>query len=69
MYARTINAFLVPGKADEAIRIFRDEIIPEIRQQPGYVSAWIYLDREHNLAQTVSLWQSAQTESATSGLQ
>ncbi len=66
MYARTITAFLVPGKGDEAIRIFHDKIIPEIRKQPGYVSAAIYLDRAHNLAQTVSIWESEQAEAATS---
>jgi hypothetical protein len=65
MYARTITATLVPGKADEAIEIFRTKIVPIIREQPGYVSAAIYLDREHNRAQTVSLWQTREAESAT----
>lgn len=45
MYARTILAYLVPGKADEAIRIFSEQIVPVIREQPGYVSTSIYLDR------------------------
>lgn len=66
MYARTITAALVPGMGDEAIRIFRDEIVPEIRKQPGYVSTAIYLDRDHNRAQTVSLWESEEAERATS---
>ena len=66
MYARTITAALVPGMGDEAIRIFRDEIVPEIRKQPGYISTAIYLDREHNRAQTVSLWESEAAERATS---
>ena len=66
MYARTITAALVPGMGDEAIRIFRDEIVPEIRKQPGYVSTAIYLDRAHNRAQTVSVWESEAAERATS---
>lgn len=66
MYARTITAALVPGMGDEAIRIFRDEIVPEIRQQPGYVSTALYLDRAHNRAQTVSVWESVEAERATS---
>ncbi len=65
MYARTIVAYLIPGQADEAIRIFRDQIVPEIRQQPGYVSTAIYLDRDTNMAQTVSLWESQEAETAT----
>lgn len=35
MHARTIVAYLVPGKADEAIRIFRERVVPEVRKQPS----------------------------------
>ena len=66
MYARTIVAYLVPGKADEAIRIFSEEIVPVIREQPGYVSTAIYLDRRNNMAQTVSVWETAEAEARTS---
>jgi len=66
MYARTITAALVPGKGDEAISIFRDKIVPIIREQPGYISTAIYLNRDKNIAQTVSLWESAELEKATS---
>lgn len=66
MYARTIVAYLVPGKADEAIKIFSEQIVPVIREQPGYVSAAIYLDRENKMAQTVSIWETAEAEAATS---
>jgi heme-degrading monooxygenase HmoA len=66
MYARTIVAYLVPGKADEAIQIFAEQVVPVIREQPGYVSTAIYLDRRNNMAQTVSVWESAEAEAATS---
>lgn len=56
----------VPGKADEAIRIFSEQIAPVIREQPGYVSTSIYLDRDNNMAQTVSVWESSEAEAATS---
>lgn len=46
MYARTISAYLIPGKADEAIRIFRDRVVPVVHTQPGYVSTAIYIDRD-----------------------
>ena len=42
MYARTISSYLIPGKADETIRIFRDRVVPVARGQPGYVSTAIY---------------------------
>jgi quinol monooxygenase YgiN len=66
MYARTIVAYLVPGKADEAIRIFSEQIVPIIREQSGYVSTAIYVDRENLMAQTVSIWESREAEEATS---
>ncbi|HRY11343.1 MAG: hypothetical protein H6526_00395 [Actinobacteria bacterium] len=66
MYVRTIVADLVPGKAHEAVRIFRDEIVPVIRQQPGYVSTSIYIDPDHGQAQTVSCWQSKEAMDSTS---
>lgn len=66
MHARTIMASLVPGKADEALRIFHDEILPIIKEQPGYVSTALYVDRDNNQAQTVSIWESAAAEAATS---
>jgi hypothetical protein len=31
----------VPGKTDEATRIFSEQIVPVIREQPGYVSTAI----------------------------
>lgn len=65
MYARTIVAYLIPGKADRAIEIFRDRVVPLVRSRPGYVSTAIYLDREHGLAQTVSIWESEEAERAT----
>jgi heme-degrading monooxygenase HmoA len=66
MYSRTIVAKLVPGTADEALRTFRDEVVPVVQQQPGYISTSLFLDRENNRAMTVSVWETAAAESATS---
>lgn len=66
MFVRTIVADLVPGRADEAIRIFRDEIVPVIREQPGYIKTAIFVDREAHKAQTVSYWETKEAMEATS---
>lgn len=65
MYVRTIQGHIVPGKAERAVEIFRDKIAPVVREQPGFVSTAIYIDTENNQAQTVSMWESAEAESAT----
>lgn len=66
MYVRTISADLVPGKAEEAVRIFREEIVPVIREEPGYIRTAIYIDNKNNRAQTVSFWESKEAMEATS---
>jgi len=66
MHARTIAAKLVPGTADEALRVFRDEVMPIVREQPGYISSSLFLDRENNKAITLSIWESEDAEAATS---
>jgi heme-degrading monooxygenase HmoA len=66
MHSRTIEAKLVPGMADEALRVFRDEVMPIVKQQPGFISTSLFLDRANNKAMTVSIWESAEAEAATS---
>jgi hypothetical protein len=66
MYARTIVADLIPGREREAVRIFSEEIVPVIRQQPGYVATTIYMDEVRHQAQTVSFWVSQEAERSTS---
>jgi quinol monooxygenase YgiN len=66
MYVRTIVADLIPRKADEAVKIFREQIVPVIREQPGFVSTSIYIDRSNNQAQTISVWESEAAAKATS---
>jgi hypothetical protein len=65
MYVRTIVADVIPGKSAEAVRVFREEIMPVIREQPGYVSSAIYIDHRTNQAQTVSFWESKEAMEAT----
>ncbi len=66
MYVRTIVADLVPGRTEQAIRIFREEIVPVVREQPGYISTAVYIDHQHHQAQTVSFWESKEAAEATS---
>lgn len=66
MYVRTIVADVIPGREREAVRIFREQIVPVIREQAGYVATAIYIDHRQHQAQTVSYWQSKQAAEATS---
>lgn len=44
MYARIVNIQLRPGKTDGLISIFRDALLPELRQQPGFRGARLLTD-------------------------
>lgn len=66
MYVRTIVADLIPGRERQAVEIFREQIVPVIRQQAGYVATAIYIDHARRQAQTISYWESKQAVEATS---
>ena len=66
MYVRTIVAELIPGREQQAVQIFREQIVPVIREQAGYLGTAIYLDHARRLAQTVSYWESKRAVEATS---
>lgn len=65
MYARVIRATIIPGKADDAIATFRDEIVPVIKDKPGYLGTTIMVDRERGEAETMSLWETREAAEAT----
>lgn len=66
MYVRTIVADLIPGREKQAVQIFREQIVPAIRTQPGYLGTAIYIDHASRQAQTVSYWTTRQACEATS---
>lgn len=65
MYVRTILADLIPGREREAVRIFRDQVVPAIREQAGYLATAMYVDHRTHQAQTVSFWETKQAAEAT----
>jgi quinol monooxygenase YgiN len=65
MYARTVTAALVPGKADEATKVFEDQIVPMVQSQAGSIRVTLLIDRVNNQAMTISLWESAEAASST----
>lgn len=65
MFARTVTAAIVPGKADEAVQIYNEQVVPLMKQQPGYVRSTMLLDREANQAMTISVWESQEAAAST----
>jgi len=67
MYARLVTSQLHPGTVDEAVQIFRDSVVPDARQQPGFQGAMALVDRSANKTISITLWQTEARASATVG--
>ena len=57
MYARVTIVQIQPGKIDEAIRIYRDSVVPAAKQQKGYKGIYLLTDRNTGKGISVALWQ------------
>ncbi|HJT55376.1 MAG TPA: antibiotic biosynthesis monooxygenase [Ktedonobacteraceae bacterium] len=57
MYARVTTFELNPGKIDEALEVARTDLVPVMKQQPGFKAVLTLVDREAAKAISVSLWE------------
>jgi quinol monooxygenase YgiN len=64
MYARLITAQVHPSRVDESIAIYRDSIVPAVREQPGFVAAYMLTDRSLGRATSVTIWQDEASRAA-----
>jgi quinol monooxygenase YgiN len=58
MYVRVTTIQLQPGKVDEAIRIYQESVIPAAKQQAGFHSTSLLIDRTANKAIAITSWAS-----------
>ncbi len=58
MYARVVTGQFKPGTLDdEAIDLFRDSAMPEIKQQQGFKGALLLRDSNTGKGITITLWE------------
>jgi heme-degrading monooxygenase HmoA len=57
MYARLVTGSIAPDKLDEAIGLWRDSVAPSVRQQPGFKSARLMVDRQTGKVASMGLWE------------
>jgi heme-degrading monooxygenase HmoA len=65
MYARLSTIQLHPGTLDEAVQIFRDSVVQDAKQQPGFQGVLALVDRSTHKAISITLWQT-EAEAKTS---
>jgi len=57
MYARVVTVQLKPGKTEEAVSIWRDDVLPIAKQQQGFKGALLLTDRGTGKSMSLSLWE------------
>jgi len=57
MYARVVTAQVSPDKVEEGIRLWRDSVMPAARQQKGFKSGRLLVDRKTGKVTSVGLWE------------
>ena len=57
MHAHTIQAEIRKEKLDEAIKIVREQLLPQLRERDGYQRGYVLLDRESGKAEFIIVWK------------
>ena len=57
MHARVTIFQTKPGKMDEAIRMYRDSVVPGSKQQKGLKGIYLLTDRNTGKGISIALWQ------------
>lgn len=58
MYAQIVSVQLWPGTFDEALRAYRDEVLPAVREGKGFNGAQLLADPAGLRCLVISLWES-----------
>jgi heme-degrading monooxygenase HmoA len=57
MYTRLINAQVQPGKMDDFVQTFREQVLPDAQQEPGFKGIVMLKDAANNRVIAVVLWE------------
>jgi heme-degrading monooxygenase HmoA len=57
MYARVSTAHYQLDKLDQGLQIYRESVLPELRQQSGFKGVMALADRSTGKAISLSLWE------------
>ncbi len=63
MHARQTMLQVDPSRIDEGIRLFREQVMPVVRQQGGK-GVRLLVDRRSGKVQAISLWETEQAAQA-----
>ena len=65
MYARVTTTQIQLEKVDEAIRLWRDSVMPAAKAQKGFKSGYLLVDRKTGKGVSFGLWETEADVQAT----
>jgi heme-degrading monooxygenase HmoA len=65
MYAGVVVVQILPGKMDEAIRIYEESVVPAAKEQRGYKAHILLTNRESGKGISIALWETEADMTAT----
>jgi hypothetical protein len=57
MYARNVTVQVEPERLDEVIQLWKERIPPGVKDQAGFVSAYLLADRVGSRLRSVGFWE------------
>ncbi len=57
MFSRLVTLQLQPGKTEEAVRLYRDSVIPAAKKQHGFKGALLLTDASTGKAISITEWE------------
>ena len=65
MYARLVTGSIPPDKLEDAIQLWRDSVLPSVRQQKGFKGVRLLVDRKNGKVASLGLWETEADFQAT----
>lgn len=65
MYARVATVHVQRDKLDQVVAIYRDAVVPALREQPGFVGVELLVNHETGQGISITRWATAADERAS----
>jgi heme-degrading monooxygenase HmoA len=65
MYARLVTGSVPPAKLEEAVQLWKEEVLPSVQQQKGFKSVRLLIDRQNGKIVSLGLWDTEADYQAT----
>ncbi len=65
MYARVVSIQMAPAKVDEAVKLYKDSVVPAARKQKGFKSTRLLVNRKTGKGASITVWDSEASATAT----